>query len=85
MILWVITALKTHPELLSTYQETYHYLLVDEFQDTNSSQMEILNLLTQDSPRPNIFVVGDDDQSIFRFQGAVSKIFTNFMKNTKKI
>lgn len=84
MILWVITALKTHPELLSTYQETYHYLLVDEFQDTNSSQMEILNLLTQDSPRPNIFVVGDDDQSIFRFQGASIENIYKFHEKYKK-
>ncbi len=70
MILWVIEALKNHSELLSSYQENYQYLLVDEFQDTNSSQMEILNLLTADNDNPNLFVVGDDDQSIFRFQGA---------------
>lgn len=84
MILWVITALKTHPELLSLYQETYQYFLVDEFQDTNSSQMEILNLLTTGQLRPNIFVVGDDDQSIFRFQGASIENIYKFYEKYKK-
>ena len=81
MILWVITAFKNNPDLLSEYQEKYQYLLVDEFQDTNASQFEIINLLTQNQDSPNIFVVGDDDQSIFRFQGAsVENIFQFYKK-----
>ena len=89
MILWVILALQTHPELLSQYQEIYQYLLVDEFQDSNSSQMEILNLLTQNQNNPNLFVVGDDDQSIYRFQGAsvenVYSFYQKYQKNLKLI
>ncbi|MFA5025545.1 MAG: ATP-dependent DNA helicase [Candidatus Shapirobacteria bacterium] len=81
MILWVILAFQTHSELLSQYQEIYQYLLVDEFQDSNSSQMEILNLLTQNQDNPNLFVVGDDDQSIYRFQGAsVENVYTFYQK-----
>ena len=70
MILFVINAFKQSPDLLLTYQEKYQYLLVDEYQDTNSSQNQLLDLLGSYYDRPNLFVVGDDDQSIFRFQGA---------------
>ena len=81
MILWVIKAFKDHPSLLSEYQELYQYILVDEFQDTNSSQYEIINQLIKDQPKPNIFVVGDDDQSIFRFQGAsVENVYTFYQR-----
>lgn len=86
MILWVIVALQVHPELLSTYQENYQYLLVDEFQDTNSSQMEILNLLVKNQDNPNIFVVGDDDQSVYRFQGAnVENLYIFYEKYKKNL
>lgn len=81
MILWVINAFKSNKELLLDYQEKYQYLLVDEFQDSNNSQYEILNLLTKNQEVPNLFVVGDDDQSIYRFQGAsVENIYTFYQK-----
>ena len=81
MILWVLSAFKNNPDLLAEYQERYQYLLVDEFQDTNSSQFEILNLLAGSEPEPNLFVVGDDDQSIYRFQGAsVENIYSFYQK-----
>lgn len=70
MILWVIRAFKQNQALLSDYQERYQYLLVDEFQDTSTSQNEIVTLLMGYWDDPNLFVVGDDDQSIYRFQGA---------------
>ncbi len=73
MILTVIAALKDNDWLLSGLQERYQYILVDEFQDTNGSQYELIELLTTPrSPedKPNLFVVGDDDQAIYRFQGA---------------
>lgn len=71
MILSIIDAFNKYPELLSDYQERYHYILVDEYQDTNGSQNQILELLTNYyKDNSNIFVVGDDDQSIYRFQGA---------------
>ncbi len=70
MILWCIAAFKENRDLLATYQERYLYLLVDEFQDTSGSQFELLMQLADYWDAPNLFVVGDDDQSIFRFQGA---------------
>lgn len=70
MINWVIKAFKANEILLAKYQEEYLYFLVDEYQDTNGSQNAILNQLTDFWDNPNVFVVGDDDQSIFRFQGA---------------
>ncbi|HYG41008.1 MAG TPA: ATP-dependent DNA helicase [Cytophagales bacterium] len=79
MILWVLEGFKNNESLRLKYQEQYLYFLVDEFQDTNGSQNEILNLLTEDpDENPNVFVVGDDDQSIYRFQGANLKNITDF-------
>lgn len=73
MILHVIRALEEEDWILETLQERYQYVLVDEFQDTNGSQYRFIELLTtyKNLPsEPNIFVVGDDDQAIYRFQGA---------------
>lgn len=70
MILWVLEKFRKHDELLAKYQERFQYVLVDEYQDTNGSQNELLELLISYWELPNIFIVGDDDQSIFRFQGA---------------
>lgn len=70
MILWVLDAFKKDELFLLQYQERYQYLLVDEYQDTSGAQNELVKLLVSYWDRPNIFVVGDDDQSIFRFQGA---------------
>jgi DNA helicase-2/ATP-dependent DNA helicase PcrA len=82
MILWVRDAFKNNPNILLKYQERYLYFLVDEYQDTNGSQNDILNLLTSYWDNPNVFVVGDDDQSIYRFQGAnVSNIVDFYNKH----
>jgi superfamily I DNA/RNA helicase len=70
MILFVLRAFQKERDLLATYQEQFLYTLVDEYQDTNSAQNETVRLLGQGVDTPNIFVVGDDDQSIYRFQGA---------------
>ncbi|MCL2451350.1 ATP-dependent helicase [Candidatus Saccharibacteria bacterium] len=70
MILRVITAIEQNPDLKSELQETFQYVLVDEFQDTNDAQMRLLHLLTDYDTEPNLMVVGDDDQAIYRFQGA---------------
>lgn len=70
MILLVKEKFQTDPDLLLNYQERFQYFLVDEYQDTNGAQNEILRMLISFWPIPNVFVVGDDDQSIFRFQGA---------------
>jgi DNA helicase II / ATP-dependent DNA helicase PcrA len=70
MINWVIRAFEENKALLSSYQERYQYILVDEYQDTSGSQNRLVALLISYWDRPNVFVVGDDDQSIYRFQGA---------------
>lgn len=70
MILQVIDAFEKDDALLAEYQEQFQYLLVDEYQDTNGAQNAIVSLLGSFDDSPNIFVVGDDKQSIYRFQGA---------------
>lgn len=88
MILFVLNAFKNDSEILSTYQERYQYILVDEYQDTNSAQNEIVELLGSFYENPNIFVVGDDEQSVFRFQGASLEnilFFKELYPNTKMI
>ncbi|HEX6654597.1 MAG TPA: ATP-dependent helicase, partial [Candidatus Limnocylindria bacterium] len=61
--------LREHPAVLAAERERYRYILVDEFQDTNYAQFELVKLLAGSS-RANVTVVGDDDQSIYRFRGA---------------
>ncbi len=70
MLMWVKKAFENHEYLLEEVQEQYQYFLVDEFQDTNGIQMNILEKMIGYWDSPNIFVVGDDDQSIYGFQGA---------------
>ena len=73
MILRVVHAMEVFPELRYNLQERYQYIMVDEFQDTNLAQMRILYNLTNSevaNGKPNILVVGDDDQAIYSFQGA---------------
>lgn len=70
MIIWVLNAFRNNEMLLRRYQEQYLYFLVDEYQDTNGAQNELLKQLYSFWDAPNIFIVGDDDQSIYEFQGA---------------
>src|SRR6185369_17200337 len=62
----------------------YQFILVDEFQDTNGSQNEILNYLSSYWDNPNVFVVGDDDQSIYEFQGARIRNIIDFYDRHKE-
>jgi DNA helicase-2/ATP-dependent DNA helicase PcrA len=72
MISWVINVFENYPDVLAGYQEQYQFFLVDEYQDTSGSQNRLVELLVSywQDESPNLFVVGDDDQSIYRFQGA---------------
>ena len=83
MINWVIKAFENNKQLLSDYQERYQYILVDEFQDTSGTQNKLIRLLISYWDKPNVFVVGDDDQSIFRFQGANVENMLEFATNYK--
>jgi len=80
MILWVIDLFDRDEDALRTYQEQFQYVLVDEYQDTNGSQNHLLMQLIDFWSEPNVMVVGDDDQSIFRFQGAQVENIVNFHK-----
>ena len=78
MLLMVLRAFKEQEYLLRTYQEQYLYFLVDEFQDTNGAQNQLVQQLIEYWDAPNIFVVGDDDQSIYEFQGARLRNLSEF-------
>jgi DNA helicase-2/ATP-dependent DNA helicase PcrA len=68
LLLHMLVILRTHADVLGSYRERFRYLLVDEYQDTNSAQYEWLRLLAE--PRRNLCCVGDDDQSIYSWRGA---------------
>ena len=84
MINWVIKAFEENKNLLSNYQEKFLYILVDEYKDTSGTQNRIVELLIQYWEKPNVFVVGDDDQSIYRFQGANVENMLTFADAFKK-
>ncbi|MGH2446548.1 MAG: UvrD-helicase domain-containing protein, partial [Candidatus Limnocylindria bacterium] len=70
---------KRRPNILRRWQRQYRYILVDEFQDANIAQIELIELLGRTPDRPdNVMVVGDDDQSIYRFRGASFAAFKEF-------
>lgn len=78
MIMETITALTENEDLLLQVQEQYQYILVDEHQDSNNAQNKLLELVASFYDNPNLFVVGDEKQSIFRFQGASLENFYYF-------
>lgn len=80
MINWVVQELTNNAHFLLKYQEQYQYILVDEYQDTSGSQNKLIELLANYWQDPNLFVVGDDDQSIYRFQGANIENLKNFVE-----
>src|SRR5690349_18016584 len=83
MINWVLRAFEEDKNLLARYQEQYLYILVDEYQDTSGTQNKLVELLISYWEKPNVFVVGDDDQSIYRFQGANVENMLDFANNYK--
>src|SRR5439155_2138535 len=77
----VIGLFRTRPNVLRRYQRQYRYILVDEFQDANIAQIELIELLGRTPDRPdNVMVVGDDDQSIYRFRGASFAAFEDLKR-----
>lgn len=83
LINWVTAALKKDENLKFDLQEKYQWVLVDEYQDTNNAQNEIVWALV-DYEQPNVFAVGDDDQSIYRFQGASTENIREFRARFSK-
>ena len=82
-IVKVIELLGKNSSILNKYQKKYQYILIDEFQDTNYSQAYLVKLLT--NKQQNIMVVGDDDQSIYRFRGANIKNILSFEEEYKDV
>lgn len=80
MIIETIRALESDSDLLLQVQEEYQYVLADEHQDANNSQNRLLELLVDYHDNPNLFLVGDEKQAIFRFQGASLENFRYFQK-----
>ncbi len=80
MIVEVIRSMEADADFLLVLQESYQYLLADEHQDANNSQNTILELLSGFHESPNLFIVGDEKQAIFRFQGASLENFLYFKK-----
>lgn len=79
MLTYTWELLSKRADILTVWQQKYQYILVDEFQDINRIQYDILKLLAL--PQNNLFIVGDDDQSIYRFRGADPSIMLNFPKD----
>ena len=79
LILKTVELFKLDKEVLSSYQERFKYIMVDEYQDTNTAQFELIRLLA--STYKNLCVVGDDDQSIYKFRGANIYNILNFEKH----
>jgi len=75
----VLRLFKNHPEVLGEYQNKFQYIMVDEYQDTNVCQYNLIKLLA--SKYKNICVVGDDDQSIYKFRGAEIRNILDFQKD----
>lgn len=79
LIMNTVELLKLDPEVLNYYQEKFQYVMVDEYQDTNTAQFELVRLLA--GGKNNLCVVGDDDQSIYKFRGANIYNILNFEKH----
>jgi len=80
MIMEAVTALEHRPEFLLILQEEHQYILADEHQDANNAQNKLLELLSGFHEDPNLFIVGDEKQAIYRFQGASLENFLFFKK-----
>ena len=76
LICLTVELFKNHPDVLEGYQERLRYIMVDEYQDTNTAQFMLVSLLA--SKYKNLCVVGDDDQSIYKFRGANIANILNF-------
>ncbi|HVV67189.1 MAG TPA: ATP-dependent DNA helicase [Candidatus Saccharimonadales bacterium] len=83
MLVEVIAQLEQHPDILADVQERFNYVLIDEFQDTTPAQLRLAHLVADhhSTDEPNLMAVGDDDQSIFKFNGAELNNMLGFERN----
>ncbi len=80
IIFLTVKLFEEYPDVLEHYRNLYKYIMVDEYQDTNIAQYRLVSLLAGDCERANLGVVGDDDQSIYKFRGATVENILNFEK-----
>jgi DNA helicase-2/ATP-dependent DNA helicase PcrA len=83
LINWTLTLFKNRPEILKEYQNKYPFIFVDEFQDTNWAQYELIKTIADPKNSPRLTVVGDDNQSIYKFRGAAISNILNFKNDYK--
>ena len=76
MLTYTYDLFEQRKDILALWQQKYQYILIDEFQDINQIQFDIIKMMAQ--PQNNLFVVGDDDQSIYRFRGSKPEIMLRF-------
>lgn len=79
MLVYTYELFSERKDILAAWQDKYRYILIDEFQDVNQIQYDIARMLA--GPRQNLFIVGDDDQSIYRFRGARPEIMLHMPKD----
>lgn len=79
MLVYTLDLFRQRKDILSAWQRKFRYILIDEFQDINQIQYDIIRMMAE--PENNLFIVGDDDQSIYRFRGARPEIMLNFEKD----
>ena len=79
LLVYCYQLFQKHPDILQVWQKKFRYILIDEFQDVNQLQYDIVRLLAL--PENNLFLVGDDDQSIYRFRGARPEIMLQIPKD----
>ena len=82
MLVYTWELFRERPDILAAWQRKYQYILIDEFQDINKIQFDVMKMLAGE--RQNLFVVGDDDQSIYRFRGAKPEIMLHFKEDFPK-
>lgn len=83
LLVKTVQLFQTQADVLENYQERFRYIMVDEYQDTNTVQFELVRLLS--SKYRNLCVVGDDDQSIYKFRGANIRNILNFEEFLKML
>ena len=84
LVFYLALLFKKRPHILKNYRQKFKYVLVDEFQDTNIAQYNLLKLLCPNNKNPNLTVVGDDSQAIYKFRGASVSNILSFMKDYNK-
>lgn len=84
LVFYLVRLFKKRPHILKKYRQQFKYVLVDEFQDTNIAQYELLKLICPNKKNPNLTVVGDDSQAIYKFRGASVSNILSFMKDYNK-